>query len=62
MQFLQWNYQTNHFPDCTFVNFTQINYQHLVDYLLEPALNQNITDKTKFIIKEYLQSIKSTCN
>lgn len=45
------------FPDCICKNFTQINYQHLVDYLLEPALNQNITDKTKFIIKEYLQSL-----
>ena len=29
----------------------------MVDYLLEPALNQNISDKTKFIIKEYLQSL-----
>lgn len=45
------------FPDCVCKNFTQINYQHLVDYLLEPALNQNITDKTKFIIREYLQSL-----
>lgn len=44
-------------PECICKKFTQINYQDLVDYLLEPALNQNISDKTKFIIKEYLQSL-----
>lgn len=44
-------------PECSCKKFTQINYQDLVDYLLEPALNQNISDKTKFIIKEYLQSL-----
>ena len=44
-------------PECNCKNFTQINYQDLVDYILEPILNQNISDKTKFIIKEYLQSL-----
>jgi hypothetical protein len=44
-------------PECSCKYFTQINYQDLVDYLLEPALNQNISDRTKFIIKEYLQSL-----
>lgn len=44
-------------PECACKNFIQINYQDLVDYLLEPALNQNISDKTKFIITEYLQSL-----
>lgn len=44
-------------PECSCKNFIQINYQYLVDYLLEPALNQNISDKTKFIITEYLQSL-----
>lgn len=44
-------------PECCCKSFTQINYQDLVDYLLEPALSQNISDKTKFIIKEYLQSL-----
>ncbi|PZX94049.1 hypothetical protein DOS84_05315 [Flavobacterium aquariorum] len=44
-------------PECSCKNFTQINYQDLVDYLIEPALNQNISDKTKFILKEYLQSL-----
>lgn len=44
-------------PECCNKNFIQINYQYLVDYLLEPALNQNISNKTKFIIQEYLQSL-----
>ncbi|MBP8790172.1 MAG: PD-(D/E)XK nuclease family protein [Breznakibacter sp.] len=38
-------------------NFIQINYQILVDYLFEPILNQNIAERTKFIIKEYLLSL-----
>uniref|UniRef100_UPI0040496A9A PD-(D/E)XK nuclease family protein n=2 Tax=Flavobacterium sp. TaxID=239 RepID=UPI0040496A9A len=44
-------------PECSCKKFIQINYQDLVDYLLEPALSQNISEKTKFIIKEYLQSL-----
>ncbi len=44
-------------PECCCKEFTQINYQDLVDYILEPALNQNISDKTKYIIKEYLKSL-----
>lgn len=44
-------------PECSCKHFTQINYQFLVDYLFEPALNQNISERTKFIILEYLQSL-----
>ena len=44
-------------PECNCKSFIQINYQYLVDYLLEPALEQNISTKTKFIIDEYLQSL-----
>ena len=44
-------------PECNCKQFIQINYQSLVDYLLEPALNQNISTKTKNIITEYLQSL-----
>lgn len=44
-------------PECNCKDFIQINYQYLVDYLLEPALEQNISPKTKFIISEYLQSL-----
>ena len=44
-------------PECSCKDYIQINYQSVVDFILEPALNKNITDKTKFIIKEYLQSL-----
>ncbi len=44
-------------PECSCKDYIQINYQSIVDFLLEPALNRNITEKTKFIIKEYLQSL-----
>ncbi|MCK5824524.1 MAG: PD-(D/E)XK nuclease family protein [Ichthyobacteriaceae bacterium] len=44
-------------PECSCNDYIQINYQSIVDFILEPALNRNITEKTKFIIKEYLQSL-----
>ena len=44
-------------PECNCKEFIQINYQYLVDFLLEPALNQNISLRTKNIITEYLQSL-----
>jgi hypothetical protein len=44
-------------PESKNKNFIHINYQLLVDYLFEPILTQNISERTKFIIKEYLQSL-----
>ncbi len=44
-------------PECSCKDYIQINYQSIVDFILEPALNKNITERTKFIIKEYLQSL-----
>ncbi len=44
-------------PECNCKEFIQINYQSIVDYLIEPALNQNISIRTKNILKEYLQSL-----
>jgi len=44
-------------PDCNCKEFIQINYQSIVDYLIEPALNQNISNRTKNILTEYLQSL-----
>ncbi len=44
-------------PECSCKEYTQVNYQSIVDFMLEPALNRNITNKTEFIIKEYLQSL-----
>ncbi len=44
-------------PECSSKDFIQINYQSLVDFLFEPIIKTNISDKTKIIIKEYLQSL-----
>ena len=44
-------------PECSCKEYIQINYQSVVDFILEPALSRNITEKTKFIIKEYLQTL-----
>ncbi len=44
-------------PECNCKTFIQINYQSIVDYLIEPALNQNISSRTKSILTEYLKSL-----
>lgn len=44
-------------PECNCKEFIQINYQSIVDYLIEPALNQNISSRTKNLITEYLKSL-----
>lgn len=44
-------------PECSSKDYIQINYQSIVDFILEPALKREITEKTKFIINEYLQSL-----
>lgn len=44
-------------PECNCKNFIQINYQGIVDHLLEPALDKNLSPKASFIINEYLQSL-----
>jgi hypothetical protein len=44
-------------PECNCKEFTQINYQSIVDYLIEPALTQNISQNTKTILIEYLKSL-----
>jgi hypothetical protein len=44
-------------PECSCKAYIQTNYQNLVDYLLEPILNKNISPKTESIIKDYLQAL-----
>ena len=44
-------------PECSCKEFIQINYQSIVDYLIEPALNQNISSRTQNILTEYLKSL-----
>lgn len=44
-------------PECSCKEYIQTNYQNLVDYLLEPILNKDASDKTKMLIREYLQTL-----
>jgi hypothetical protein len=44
-------------PECENKHYIQINYQSLVDALLEPALDQKIDTTTKLIISQYIQSL-----
>lgn len=44
-------------PECSCKEYIQTNYQNLVDYLLEPILNKDISTKTKHIIQEYLLAL-----
>ena len=43
--------------ECNCKEFIQINYQSVVDYLIEPSLDQNISERTKNILREYLKSL-----
>jgi len=43
---------------CACKKFIEINYQDILNYILEPILKEeNISEKTKFIISEYIQSL-----
>lgn len=44
-------------PECSNKNFIQINYQNLVDSLLEPALEQSIDSTTRVFIEQYIQTL-----
>jgi len=44
-------------PECSCKEYIQTNYQNLVDYLLEPILNKDISTKTKYILREYLLAL-----
>lgn len=44
-------------PECKCKQFIQINYQSIVDYLIEPALNQNVSIRTQNLLNEYLKSL-----
>jgi hypothetical protein len=44
-------------PECRCKQFIEINYQSLVDYILEPALNQNVNYRIKGILTDYISSL-----
>ena len=45
-------------PECSCKDYVQINYQSIVDFLLEPALNREITEtkyhKYKFNVERFI--------
>jgi len=44
-------------PECSCKKYIQINYQNIVDYILEPMLNKNPSSKVESILRDYLQSL-----
>lgn len=45
---------------CSCEKFIEINYQDILNYILQPILKENnISDKTKFVISEYIQSLSA---
>lgn len=44
-------------PQCSCKQFIQVNYQSVVDLIIEPALRTDTTSKTKLLLTEYLQSL-----
>lgn len=43
-------------PTC-FKEYIQINYQDILDYVLEPSLQKGVDARTRFIIEEYIRSL-----
>jgi hypothetical protein len=44
-------------PDCKCKEFLQINYQYLVDYLIEPALALTYSEQARDFISDYLRAL-----
>lgn len=44
-------------PDCECKDFLQINYQYLVDYLIEPALSLAPSEESRDLICDYLRAL-----
>lgn len=44
-------------PSCKCKSFIEINYQDVLNNILEPALEKDISDRTRFIIKEYIRCL-----
>lgn len=49
--------QEQEIVECSCNEFIQINYQYLVDYLLEPAISKALPVKVELILKDYLQTL-----
>jgi len=44
-------------PECINKNYLQINYQMIVDYILDNSLHQNIDNSIKYIIENYIKTL-----
>jgi hypothetical protein len=44
-------------PECVCKKFIQINYQSIVDAILDPALRQDIGEHIKYRLKDYIHSL-----
>lgn len=44
-------------PECSNKEYIQINYQDILDNILEPALRKDISMRTKFVIEEYIHCL-----
>lgn len=44
-------------PECVNKQFIQINYQEIVDRLLEPVIHQNVNSTIQLIVEQYIQSL-----
>jgi len=44
-------------PSCKCEHFVEINYQDLLDEVIEPSLKKTSTDRGKFIIREYIRCL-----
>ena len=45
---------------CSCPNYIRINYQYIVDYLIEQCLKQSISEDTRKVLKDYLRSLTYT--
>ena len=44
-------------PSCKSDIFVEINYQDILENILEPALDKTLSDRARFIIKEYIRCL-----
>ena len=52
------NQETNDRPiPCACNNYIRINYQYIVNHVVEPCLKQNLSDETRFMLLGYLRSL-----
>jgi hypothetical protein len=52
------NQETEEHPiPCACKNYIRINYQYIVNHVLEPCLNQNLSEEIRFMLSGYLRSL-----